>query len=138
MFEIFSAIESCEDDIEKVELLRKHDTPALRKLLRYMIDGRLQFVLKDCPSFKSKDIPGMERMLYNRVRLLYLFVKQKHDVDKKALERLLNDMLESIDYRDAEIVLQLLKKKLPKGLTKLNVTQAFPGILDEQIKELSN
>lgn len=139
LYEIVQAAAEAQDIIEKVEILRQNNSVSLRKLLRYAIDPSIKFVVEKLPEYTPAAENGLEPLLYNRVRLLYLFAERPFvSLDKKIMERNLVNLLESIHAKDSELLIQVLKKKLPKGLTKQHVIQAFPEILDEQIVELQS
>lgn len=120
---------------DKVQVLRQYDSKPLRSLLKHAIDPEIKFLpcVKEGVEYKPNIIPGHETTFYSRVRLLYLFVEGTKPIDPKITKNVLAELLESIDHRDAEFLLQVIKKKLPKGLNKQIVQQAFPGIVNEQV-----
>lgn len=139
LYEIVQKAADASSVYEKVETLRQYNSVSLQKLLRYAIDPDIKFVLEEPPQYKPAQEGGLEPLLYNRVRLLYLFVERPNkSLDQKTMQRCMADLLESIHAQDAELVLQVIKKKLPKGLTKQHVIQAFPEILNGQLVELQS
>lgn len=139
LYEIVQDAADAQSIIDKVEILRRNNSVSLRKLLRYAIDPTINFIVEKLPEYTPAAENGLEPLLYNRVRLLYLFAERPFvSLDKKIMERNLVNLLESVHAKDSELLVQVLKKKLPKGLTKQHVIQAFPEILDEQIVELQS
>lgn len=133
IFEIVNEAAEAASLIEKVETLRKYNSQPLRRLLRFAIDPTIQVrSFGDFPTYKPNMLDGCETLLYNRARMMYLFKDDGKRVDERIVKRCLIQILEEIDHKDAELLCLVLSKKLPKGLTKPIVTQAFPGILDEQ------
>lgn len=134
LFEVINEAAEAEGLYDKVEFLRTHNSPSLRKLLRYAIDPEIIFNEYGDPQYRPNMDDGCETLLYNRIRLIYLFRNDPNrPVKQDIANRVLVEVLEEIDHRDAELLLLVIKKKLPKGLTKQIVLQAFPGILDEQL-----
>lgn len=138
LYEIVQGAADAQALVDKVETLKRNDSPSLRKLLRYAVDPDIKFILEgELPPFQFAKENGLEPMLYNRVRLLYLFVERPNKkIDKKIMDRCLIELLESVHPKDAELILQVVRKKLPKGLSKQHVIQAFPEILDGELVEL--
>lgn len=140
LYQIVQMAAEAPDVYSKVEILREWNSASLRKLLRYTIDPSIKFIVEEeLPPFQHAKENGLESLLYNRVRLLYLFVERPNvKLDKKVMNRCLIELLESIHPQDAELILQVIRKKLPKGLTKQHIIQAFPEILNEQVVELQS
>ena len=74
-------------------------------------------------------------MLYSEARKFYLFVKDGHPgLTNLKRESLFITMLESVDPKDAELLIGMKDKKLPyKGINVAIVTEAFPGLINEQV-----
>lgn len=123
---------------EKIDMLRKHDTPALRTLVKYALDPSIKWDLpKGKPPFKPIPYLDQEGRLYSEVRRLYLFVEGGNpNLSKVKREALFIQLLESITPADAELLCAVKDKKIPyKGLTAKIFQEAFPGLIDEQVTE---
>ena len=78
---------------------------------------------------KAEDLHGA---LYNRARMLDHVLKNPINKTKQIdRERIFIQLLEAIDPDDAELIISIKDKKLPKKyarVTKALVAEAFPGI----------
>jgi len=123
---------------DRVAFLRSHHPNTLLKtLLKYRFDPNIQFALPPGePPFKKCEAVDNENMLYNEARRLYLFIEGGNsDLNPVRRETLFIQLLESIDPKDAELLIAIKDKKMPyKGITEKVVREAFPNILPEKEK----
>lgn len=122
---------------ERVAYLKHHSNPTLKKILGYCFDPRVEFSLppgdlpEDSVKFaaKAEDLQGA---LYNRARMLDHVLKTPLNKTKQIdRERIFLQLLEGIDRDDAELLISIKDKKLPKKYSKVTkkiVAEAFPGI----------
>lgn len=124
---------------ERIAILHHHNCFALRHLLRFCFDPNIEWLVQGDYSYSSGSIIDQEGNLYSKARLFYLFVKAVNAdgewvIGNPALtdERrsmLFIQLLESIDKKDAELLLQVRKKNMPyKNVTEKVVLEAFPGL----------
>lgn len=119
-----------EENLEvKVAILRKYDCPALREILRYTFDPRIQWILPPgSPPFKHTEEVGAEGRLYAEIRKLYLFVQGGNsNLSPIRREQLFITMLETVYPGDADLLLKMKDKNLP-GLTTEIVNTAYPDM----------
>jgi hypothetical protein len=116
---------------EKVDFLRQNDSSALRTVLKYTADPQIKFLLPDSdPPFKLSEAKESQGMLYSEARRLYLFVEGGNpNLTPFKREMLFVQLLEAVDPKDAQLLLQVKNKKLPKGLDKKLIQEAFEGLL---------
>lgn len=129
--------------IDKINYLRKNVSTPLLIVIRYALDPNIKFLLPKgkVPYKKSEAVEG-QGMLYHEARKLYLFVEGGHpNLKQLKRETLFIQLLESIDPKDAELIVAVKDKKLPyPGLTKKFMDEVFPGLLNqstEVTKEVS-
>lgn len=113
----------------KVAILRKYDCPALREILRYTFDPRIQWILPPgSPPFKHTEEVGAEGRLYAEIRKLYLFVQGGNsNLSPIRREQLFITMLETVHPSDADLLLKMKDKNLP-GLSAEIVNMAYPDM----------
>jgi hypothetical protein len=114
---------------EKVEWLRKHDSSALRTVLKYMYDKNVEFLIPDTPPpWKKNSYVGVEGMLYNEARRLRIFIKGGgyDNLNQIKREQLFISLLEDVDNADAELLCKMIAQKPLKGLSRNVVITAFP------------
>lgn len=136
IYEIFDEVEKAPTKKEKVEVLQKNSNYALRNVLKGTFDPNIQFVIDRVPYYKPSDSPvGLGyTSLYQELNRIYIFQKNNPKVDpnlsQERKEKILIQMLEALEKREAEVLMNmLLKKQKVKGLTYNVVKEAFPDIL---------
>lgn len=136
IYEIFDEVESAPTRQEKVNVLRQNATYALRSVLKGSFDPGVEFVIDRVPYYNPSDSPpGLGYTNLNQeLGRAYLFEKHNAKVDpnlsQDRKEKILIQMLESLEKREAEVLINmLLKKQKVKGLTYNLVKEAFPDIL---------
>ena len=119
---------------ERAAYLQQHDSTALQTVLKFGLDSRIKWALPEgAPPYKPCEALDIEGMLYSEARRLYLFVEGGNDgLTKFRREMLFINMLESLNPKDAELIIATKDKKLPKGITKKVVNLAFPRLIDDE------
>ena len=123
------------DKEERVNFLRKNDTPALRQILELGLNPHIRWDLPEgAPPFKRCDLLDVEGRLYGEMRTMYIYLEGGNPaLNKVKREMLYIGLLESIDPRDADLLIMIKDKKLPKSINAKVVNEAFPGLINEQI-----
>ena len=136
IYEVFELFESAPTKKEKIEVLQKHASYALRNLLKGTYDPNIQFVIENVPYYSPSDSPpGLSySSIHNEISRAYLFQKNHPKVDpnltQQRKEQLLIQILETLEKKDAEIfVNMILKKQKVKGLSPSIVKEAFPDLI---------
>jgi hypothetical protein len=133
---VIDALRKAKNRNERLQILKDHDNIALRCILRMQFDDELIFELpKDEVEFKPGNFPldlG-DTSLKQQYKKFYLFLKDKHPrLKQDKREKIFIRLLESLDDREAKILLDVKDKKLKCGVTKKLVDEAFPGLLPEK------
>jgi hypothetical protein len=133
--EILESISQISSRKEKVQALRAHgNNKAMMTILKYALDPKITFELPaGDPPYTSCTIPDQYGVLYRESRKLYLFTKQgMPDLPAIKRETLFIDLLESLDPKDAHLILSVKDKKIPyPGITFKLVQEAFPTLFNE-------
>lgn len=136
IYEIFDQFVAAPTKAEKIDVLRKNDSYALRNVLKGTYDPSIQFVIERVPYYNPSDSPpGLGySSIHQELSRVYLFEKNNPRVSPnltdKRREQLLIGLLEAMEKREAEIFMNmLLKKQSVPGLNKKIVNEAFPGLL---------
>lgn len=127
-----SKIESIED---RAQYLRDWDTTQLRYILELALTPGVKWeVPEGAPPYKPCEYIDVEGRLYQEARTLYMYLLgNKPELTRIKRESLFIGLLESIDRRDAELLIQVKDKKLPAAISTEVVNLAFPGLINEQI-----
>jgi len=90
------------------------------------------FILPEgAPPYKPCEFLDQEGRLYTEARKLYLFIEGGNpNLNKVKREMLFIQLIESLDQRDAELLIAIKDKMLPyKNITEKIVRAAFPDLL---------
>ena len=132
VFEIFENFAKHKTRKEKIQYLKDNGIPAVRDVCRGIYDERLEFIIpKGKPPYKPNRPESVPSSLTRKHRDFGNFVKGAVSARQKQfrIEKKYIQMLESIHPQDAVIVIDMVQKKAPKGLTKKIVEEAFPTLL---------
>lgn len=123
---------------EKVEWLKRNESIPLKTILKYTYDSTVEFLIPSTPPpWKKNNYVGVEGMLLKEARRLRIFIKGGgyDNLNQVKRENLFISLLEDIDNSDAELLCKMIAQKPLKGLTLSTVTEAFPGLIQQGVKE---
>jgi hypothetical protein len=134
-YELLEEVDKAKTKKEKIDLLHKNSNPTLKIVLGYTFDPNVKWLLPETdPPYKplSENLEIEGRLVYE-TKKLYLFVDGPTDAQKNLTqikrEQLFITILESIDPKDAKLLLSMKNKKLPfKTITKKLIAEAFPTL----------
>jgi hypothetical protein len=125
---------------EKVEWLKANNSVALRNILISMYDkSKIEFLIPNtAPPYKPSEAHDIHGALLREARKLKYFIKgMGHDEMKQLVrERVFIELLETVDKRDAELLIKMIKQKPLKGLTVKTINDAFGPIISEVSKDV--
>ncbi len=130
--EVLDKVHKAKTKDQKVKILREHNSPALRSVLKSSFDPNIKWVLPegDVP-YTANDAPvGTEHTLLSQeAKRLYLFTKGGDNTltDTKR-QTLFIQMLEGLSAEEAEFLVAVVNKKVNnkyKGFTANLVKDAF-------------
>lgn len=125
------------DNGERIQYLRQNGSFALKTILQYNFDPRLQSILPPgAPPFKrmeSKEADNSKGFIHHEVRKLYLFIKRDppDNLTRTRREYLFIQILEGIPGEDADVLVAAKDKQLSKVYKKITekvVKEAFPDL----------
>lgn len=132
--EILQKVHNAKTKLEKAELLRKHNSQALRSILIWNYDDSVVSLLPEgeVPYTKNEAPEGTEHTRLDReYRILYNFVRGGNDsLPRAQRENMFIQLLEGLHESEAEVVCLVKDKALQSKyrLTKAAVQEAFPEI----------
>lgn len=132
--EIIQKVSNCKTRDEKIEILRHYDSPALRAVLIWNFDPRVESALPEGEvPYTPNDAPiGTEHTkIISEWRKFNYFVKGVTNTPQAKRETMFIQMLESLHESEAELMCYLKDKQLHKRykITKAVVQEAFPDIV---------
>lgn len=134
-YEIFEEVEKASTKKDKIATLQKYSSPALKVILGYTYDPNIKWLLPEgTPPYKAlENHQDAEGRLVAETKKFYLFIEGPSDAQRNLTplrrEQLFIGMLESIDPRDALVLIGMKERKLPfKSITRKLVAEAFPNL----------
>ena len=132
MSEVLDKVAKAKTKKQKVELLRQHNSDALRMVLKSSFDPRIEWDLPegDVPYTPNEAPEGTEQnMLVHEARTLYHYIKGGNpQLTQNRRENMFIQLLEGLHQSEAEIVVAAKDKGLHrkyKGLSANVVKEAF-------------
>jgi hypothetical protein len=136
IYEVFDEFEAVTTKKERMLVIEKNLSKTLVDVLQYTFHPVFNWKIKEMPeNYKIPDTkPGISRcQLSTEIRKLYLFQEGHPEAEKlspRKQNELLIQLLESIEPREAEVIIGIFKKDQGvKGLTYNFVKEAFPNLL---------
>lgn len=137
LYEIFDEFELAKSKKEKMDVIGKNLSQTLVDVLKLTYHPNFVWKIKELPeNYKVPNdiLPGITYDSLNaQLRRLYLFLEGNNTAETigdKRRNELLIQMLESIEPREAEILLGIFQKDLGvKGLDYKFVKEAFPDLI---------
>ena len=137
IYEVFDAFEQAKNKKERMAVIQNNLSSTLVKILELTFHPKYKWKVKELPeNYKvpTDILPGITYDNMNsQLRRLYLFLEGDPTAEQLSEQRrnqLLVQMLESIEPREAEIILGIFQKdQQVKGLDYKFVKEAFPQLL---------
>jgi hypothetical protein len=117
---------------KKVEILKEHDCPALRVVLKFAYNDSIQWLLPDSePPYNPSEAVDSHNVLIKDAAKLAMFVEGGTHPDLPSIKRqtMFVQMLEAVHADDAAVIVTALTERKFKGITAKTVTEAFPEIM---------
>jgi hypothetical protein len=114
---------------DKINMLRHYDEKALRGYLKMAFDRNLEWELPGgAPPFKPCNEQDVEFVLRHEFRRMYIFLRGgQPNLQQKQREALFVTLLESMNPKDAEFLVNVVKdKKIPPGIDAKLIRDAWP------------
>ena|SRR5665213_118909 len=135
IWEVFKEFQDAPTN-QKINVLRKNNTPTLRNVLQGAFHPGVQYVIKELPEYKRSDAPA--GLGYTSIELemgrMYIFTEGSKRVDpnlKLARKKvILAQIMEALEPNEADVFGRMILKDLKvPGLTYEVVEEAFPDLL---------
>ena len=134
VFEVLERVAAAKSKEEKIKILRKHESWALKDVLNGTFNEDFEWNLPPGkpPYRASKPESAPTNLLRQNVQFKYFFKGGPGDkLSAPKRESLFIGLLEGIHPDDALVVLNMMAKKPPKGITKKLAEEAFKGLLSK-------
>jgi hypothetical protein len=132
--EVFELVSAAKNINERVEILQKHSTFAIKTILQANFKPTVVFDLPEGipPYRKDEGVAGLQVKNIEKVIYDLKYLTKTATVNKIKKETIFIRMLETCHPKDSEIIIAMKDKKLNelyKGITEATVRKAFPNLL---------
>tara|TARA_B100001059_G_C17420682_1_gene373015 strand:+ start:34 stop:462 length:429 start_codon:yes stop_codon:yes gene_type:complete len=133
IYEILEAAGKAKTKEERISILRKHESWALKDVLRASYDSTVIFTIPDGAPPYEPNLPEStpSNLLRKNTDFRYIVKGGTGDtLPAFKREKIYIGLLESIHPKDAEVVINMVNRKKPaKGITEKVVKEAFPNLI---------
>src|SRR6056300_1119982 len=132
--EVFAKMSSAKSKSEKVKLLKENEHWALKDIIRGSMDSTVKWNLPSGePPFTKSEAHSAPTSIFREHKKFAYFVKGGKGDNLPAFKRenIFIGILEGIHPEDAELVVAMINKETPKGLTRPIIKAAFPDLLKD-------
>jgi hypothetical protein len=137
IYEVFDEFEVASSKKEKMDVIEKNLSQTLVQVLELAYHPQYEWLITEMPDnyiLPTDMLPGLSpQTLSTQLRKLYLFRKGDtgaENLTKEKRNQLLIQILESLEPREAEVIIGIFNKDLGvKGLNYKFVKEAFPNLL---------
>lgn len=134
VYEVLSEMGKKRTKEDKVKVLKSNESWALKDIIRGSIDSTVKWNLPPGvpPYTACQEHNHPSNLLRENTKFKY-FVKGGEGDKLPAVkrERIFIGLIESVHPKDAELVIAMVNKEKPYGLTRPIVEEAFPGLLKD-------
>jgi hypothetical protein len=130
--EVLEEVRKKKSKKDKVAILKENETWALKDVIRGSMDPTVKWHLPGgTPPYTASEEHNCPANLHREnVKFAYLVKGGKgEELPAFKRENIFIGMLEGVHPKDAELLVAMINKETPKGLTKAVVEEAFPGLL---------
>jgi len=132
LYVLLKEISELSSNKEKAQALSSHRfAESFKIIFKYIYDKNIKWLLPEGdPPYKPCEFLDIEGRFLTDLRKLYLFIEGgNNNLTNLRRETLFIQMLESIDPKDAKLLLAMKDKKSAfTGINKTIVRQAFPDL----------
>lgn len=135
VYEVLEKIKSARTKDKKISLLKENDSWALKDILRGTFDTSIEWNL---PGGEPPYTPALEQSvpanLLNEHKTFMYFVKGLRESNRLTpvkRESMFIGLIEGIHPEDATLVINMINKDKPNGITRPVIEEAFPKLLTD-------
>ena len=137
LYEVFDEFETAKNKQERMNVIQRNLSHTLTNVLQLTFHPDFKWKVKELPEnyrIPTDMLPGLTYdSLNSQLRRLYMFREgdaTAESLTERRRTELLLQILESIEPREAEVILGIFQKDLGvKGLDNKFVKEAFPNLL---------
>ncbi len=134
VYEVLDQLPKHKKKAEKIQFLKNNETWALKDIIRGSMDTTVKWNLPPGqPPYTPAPVQSHPSNLLKENRQFKYFVKGGPGDKLPAYKRenIFIGLIEGVHPNDAQLVIAMINKEKPKGLTRAIVQEAFPGLLED-------
>ena len=135
IFEILEKVGKQRHKKDKVRVLQENESWALKDVIRGSMDSNVKWKLPGGePPYTACEEHNHPASLHREHKQFIYFVqgqKQCESLPAYKREKIFLGMLEGVHPQDAAVIVDMINKKIPNGLSRPIVEEAFPGLLTD-------
>lgn len=134
VYEVIEKVQKAKAKADKISILKENETWALKDILRGTYDSTVKWILPPGePPYTPNDGHNAPSNLLKRNKDFAYFAKGGPGGRLPAYkrEKIFIGLIESIDPKDARLVISMINKEKLKGITRPVIEEAFPGLLQD-------
>lgn len=134
VYEVLEKARKARSKEQKIQILKDNETWALKDILRGTFDTSLEWNLPSGePPYKPAKEDAPTNLLKEHKNFVY-FVKgfrESNRLHPAKRESIFIGLIEGIHPMDAKLVIGMINKTKPEGISRPVVEEAFPGLLQD-------
>ena len=134
VFEVLEELPKFKKKADKIQFLKNNESWALKDIIRGSMDTSVKWNLPaGSPPYTPALVESHPANLLRENRQFKYFVKGGPGDKMPAYKRenIFIGLIEGVHPNDAQLVIGIINKEKPKGLTRAIVQEAFPGLLED-------
>jgi hypothetical protein len=131
--EVLEEVAKKRSKVDKIKVLKENESWALKDIIKGSMDTRIQWILPTgAPPYTASEAHNHPANLMRENTKFKYFAKGGPGEQLPAFKRenIFIGLIEAVHPKDAELVIAMINKETPKGLTRPLVKEAFPGLID--------
>ena len=135
VYEVIDQVRKARSKDKKVELLKKHESWALKDILRGTFDSTIQWNLPggEPPYTPNNGHDAATNLLKEHKNFVYFVngLRESNRLTPVKRESIFLGLIEGIHPEDARLVISMINKEKPQGITRPVIEEAFPKLLQD-------
>ena len=134
VYEVIEEVNKKKTNKEKIKVLKENESWALKDVIRGSMDSTVQWNLPtgEPPYNAAPDHSHPANLLRENKKFAYLVKGGQGDkIPAYKRENIFIGIIEGVHPEDAKLVISMINKEAPKGLTRELVKEAFPNLLKD-------
>jgi len=134
IYEVLEKVEKAKTKAAKIKLLKENESWALKDIIRGSMDSKIHWLIPEgTPPYTpaSEQSPSTNLLRENKKFAYFVRGPEESKIPSYKREQIFIALIEGIHPKDAKVVIDMVAKKTPTGLTRPIVKEAFPGLLSD-------